>query len=221
MKSIEILFMFFTAVLAGDFKKAHGLTSKSWAEKSGPDALKKKFKDIPEGLDFEIDRIITDLPTEQVHAVVFSTEDQTGMAKVTMIREAWPGKRNAQGDWGVDPDHIEAIRFTQVKVEDTPKPEPKKEQPKTEPVNEPDTAEVPGPEPSDYAETLAKAEDMGIDIPEGTEPSLDDLKDLIFLEEEKLAKAAEAEKKPAPAPKKPAPKKPAAKKPAAKKGGAK
>lgn len=220
MKSIEILFIFFTAVLAGDFKKAHGLTSKSWAESNGPDKLKAKFKDLPEGLDFEIDRIITDLPTEQVHMVVFNQENQTGMAKVTMIREAWPGKRNAQGDWGVDPDHMEAVRFHQVKVEDTPKTEPKKEEPKPEPKKEPDTAEVPGPDTGEYAETLAKAEDMGIDIPEDAEPSLDDLKDLIFLEEEKLAKAAEAEK-PASAPKKAPVKKPAAKKPAAKKGGAK
>lgn len=206
MRSIEILFLFFTAILAGDFKKAHGLTSKTWAEKNGPDALKEKFKGVPDGLSFEVDRIIKDLPTEQVHIVVFTSEGKTGNTKVGMIRESWPGKKDAQGDWGVDPDNTEAIGLVNVEQVGAKKPEPaKKQDPKPEAAVQPDSAP-----PPDYAEVLAKAEDIGIEVPEGVTAEL--IQELIQKE-----LAAEV---PGPAPK-PAPKKPATKKPAAKKGGKK
>lgn len=208
MKAIEILFMFFTAVIAGDFKKAHGLTSKTWAENNGPDVLKEKFKGTPKDLSFEVDRVVMELPTEQVCVVKFETENQQGAAKVGLLRESWPGKRNAQGDWGVDPDNMEPIRMTDVKKvsgdnrpkdEEKPKAAQKKDEPKKDQENH--TDEVPA--------LIAKAEDLGIDIPEGF--TTEQLQDLIAAEEKALQEAKQAEK--------PAPKKPASKKPAAKKGG--
>jgi len=203
--------MFFTAIIAGDFKKAHGLTSKTWAEKNAPDALKSLLGDAPKDLSFEVDRVITDLPTECTHLVVFNCEGKTGSVKATLIREAWPGKRNPQGDWGVDPDLLETLRLQDAEVVNPEKP---KEEVKPEKKQEPETTE---PEPPDYAQVLTKAEDLGIDVPEGANTG--QIQELI--DKELAAEVPGPAPKPAPkkAPaKKPAPRKPAAK-PAAKKGG--
>jgi len=201
MKSHEVLFMFFTTIIAGDFKKAHGLTSKTWAENNGPDVLKKQFKDLPENVSFLIEQVIKELPTEQVHVVTFNAEGKTGNAKAGMICESWPGKKSAQGDWGVDPDNIEAIKMVGVeRVSGEKKPQPVAPA-KKEPAKEPDSGPLP-----DHSEILAKAEDMGIDVPEGV--TADQIQALIQKEmDAQVAKPAPEENKPA------------VKKPAAKKGG--
>ncbi|MDA3918738.1 MAG: hypothetical protein PF690_17450 [Deltaproteobacteria bacterium] len=115
MKAIEILFLFFTAVIAGDYKKAHGLTSKTWAEKNGPDKLKAQFKDVPDGLSFEVGQVVDELPTQCAYQVDFKTDNEQGSAKVGLVRESWPRKKDAQGDWGVDPDAVESIILMEVK----------------------------------------------------------------------------------------------------------
>lgn len=192
--------MFFTAVLAGDFAKAHSFTSKSWGEKNSPDKLKEVFKDAPKDASFEIDRVITDLSTDALYSVLFSSEGMTSEAKIPLVKETWPGKKNQAGDWGVDPDYISFNSFTDQK--------PVKDKQEKEP--EANSTEVPGPDTGEYARVLAKAEDLGIEVPEGS--TTEQIQKLIDNE-----LTAEV---PGPTPK-PAAKKAPAKKPAAKKGGAK
>lgn len=202
MKAIEVLFMFFTAVLAGDFTKAHSFTSKTWGEKNSPDKLKEVFKNTPKDASFEIDRVITDLSTDALYSVLFSSGGKTSEARVPLVRETWPGKKNQAGDWGVDPDYISFSDQKPVKEKQEKEPETK-------------SAEVPSPDTGEYARVLAKAEDLGIEVPEGS--TTEQIQKLIDNE----LTAEVPGPTPKPAAKKAPAKKPAAKKPAAKKGGAK
>lgn len=235
MKAIEVLFAFLTAISNGQYKKAHELTSKTWSSLNKIDSLKDLG--FPKDFTFEIDKVITDLPTESCYNVKIAAKGLAGETKIPLAKEAWPKKKNVAGDWGVDPTFI--ITLQEVKeVKQPPKKTEKQlmeeklaravamiDEGKIEYADEllasipvdmiPQVVterlekakgkkEVPVPDTKEYAATLAKVEDMGIEIPEGSEPSLDDLKDMIFKEQEK------AKEKKAPA------RKPAAKKPVAK-----
>lgn len=102
--------MFLTALVASDFKKAFGQTTKSYQDKNTHDDLKGLLSLIPEG--FDIGSIVETSPTNCQISVKLKKGTKSASVTAELIKEAWPYKKDVQGDWGIVPD---SIRVTESK----------------------------------------------------------------------------------------------------------
>lgn len=153
MKATLVLFAFITALIENDLKKAFSFTSKTWADKNSSDNLKKLLPQSPKS--FEIGMIKKASPTRMVIGVDF-TESKS--MTFDLVCESWPGKYDPYGDWGVVPDSIKEIEYASIAGDENP--------------DSPDTSakltvKLHPAKLKKLKGLTAKAEDLGIEIPEG------------------------------------------------------
>jgi len=150
MKAIEVLFVFLTALVTLDYKKAFDKSSKTWADGKNPKDLESL---LPAGLEFfEIGAIRTMGKTRMTIEADLTAEGETETVSFDLVCESWPGKLDMYGDWGVDPESVKQVEYAKVVEEEKPVETPVKLAP----------AQV-----KKLKGLTAKAEDLGINIPKG------------------------------------------------------